>query len=114
MDRSIPVSAASSVWGNSADFARAGLAIPKTWYMATANVEPFYRFDTNAMDPLRVGGGVGYVVNDRLQIEFTYQGQFTPPKGGGGLEYNESILNLNFKMGLQKGLLQRILNPTSE
>jgi len=85
----------------------------KTWYL-TADVEPFYRFDTDRIDPFRFGGGIGYVVNDRLQIELIYQGQMSPSSGGGGLEYTESIVHLNFKIGLQKGLLQRVLNPASE
>jgi Protein of unknown function (DUF2490) len=84
-----------------------------TWYL-TADVEPFYRFDKSTIDPFRFGGGIGYVLNDRLQIELIYQGQMSRPSGGSGLEYTESIIHLNFKIGLQKGILQRVLNPASD
>ena len=70
-----------------------------SWY-ALADVEPFYRFDHDTVDPLRVGGGIGYVLNHRLQLQFIHHTQFTRPSNGGGLEYTDEIFRLNIKIGL--------------
>lgn len=81
---------------------------PRTWYLLT-DVEPFYRFDTDQLDPLRVRGGVGYVFNDRLQIEVIYEARFSRSNGG-PLEYNENVFRLNFRIGLNRGIIQRLFN----
>jgi hypothetical protein len=73
---------------------------PNTWY-ALVNVEPFYRFDEHAIDPVRVTGGIGYVLNRYVHMEFTYAAQFSRVNGG-PLEYTENILRLNIKIGLNR------------
>jgi hypothetical protein len=82
---------------------------PRTWYGLT-DVEPFYRFDTDRIDPLRVRGGLAYVVNTRVRVEFIYNAQFTRPAGRGGLEHTENLIHLNIKLALNKGILQRLFD----
>jgi hypothetical protein len=82
---------------------------PKSWYVLT-DVEPFYRFDKDTFDPLRVRGGVGYVVNSHLTCELIYGAEFTRSNGG-SLDFNENIIFLNLKIGLGKGILERLYNP---
>jgi len=81
---------------------------PKTWY-GLAFVEPFYRFDTDRIDPLRLGTGIGYIVNDDFRLEFTYYAQFTRPAGSSSPEYTDNIFRLNLKIGLHRGLLGRLI-----
>jgi Protein of unknown function (DUF2490) len=85
---------------------------PKTWY-ALASAEPFYRFDTGEIDPVRLSAGIGRVLNDRLRIEFLYYAELSRSSGG-GLRYSDNIFQLNFRLGLKQGLLRRLLEPTSK
>jgi hypothetical protein len=80
---------------------------PKTWY-ALADVEPYYRFDMDRVDPLRVRGGIAYIVSDRVRVEFIYHAQFTRPTGSSGLEYTDNIFRLNIKLAMDKRLLGRV------
>ena len=80
---------------------------PKTWY-ALADVEPYYRFDKNMVDPLRVRGGIAYIVSDRVRVEFIYHAQFTRSTGSSGLEYTDNIFRLNIKLAMDKRLLGRV------
>jgi hypothetical protein len=82
---------------------------PQTWYTLVA-VEPFYRFDRHQFSPLRVGGGIGRVLKDKVRVELTYQAQFTQ-SGSSGLAWTENIIQLNFRVGLKEGLLGKLLNP---
>lgn len=86
---------------------------PKTWY-GLADVEPFYRFDKDTIDPLLVRGGLGYVVSDRVRLECFYYAQFTRPAGSSSLEHTENAFRLNIKIGLHEGLLRRLQNPSHE
>jgi Protein of unknown function (DUF2490) len=83
---------------------------PRTWY-GLADVEPIYRFDHDTVDPLYVRGGIGYVISDRVRVEFIYYAQFTHPAGSSSLQYADNILQLQFKIGLAEGLLRRLHNP---
>ncbi|HTY87506.1 MAG TPA: DUF2490 domain-containing protein [Candidatus Acidoferrum sp.] len=83
---------------------------PKTWY-GRADVEPFYRFDQNTVDPLRVEIAIGHILSHRVRWELTYTAQFSRLSGGGSLEFNENIISLNIKIGLKELLLQRLLDP---
>jgi len=80
---------------------------PKTWY-AMADVEPYYRFDKDMVDPFRVRGGLAYIVNDRVRVEFIYHAQFTRPAGSSSLEYTDNIFRLNFKLALDQRVLGRV------
>ncbi len=84
----------------------------KTWY-GLADVEPIYRFDHDTIDPVYVRGGLGYVLNDRVRLEFVYYAQFTRPNQG-ALEYTDNIFQLNIKIGFGKGLLHRLHNPGTD
>jgi hypothetical protein len=83
---------------------------PQTWYTLVA-VEPFYRFDRHQFSPLRVGGGIGRILKDKVRVELTYQAQFTQA-GSSGPAWTENIIQLNFRVGLKEGVLGRLLNPT--
>jgi hypothetical protein len=83
---------------------------PKTFY-SLVDVEPFYRFDKDELEPLRVRGGLGYVMNDRIRAELIYTAEFDQSNSGGSLTYNHSVLRLNISIALNKGLLGRLLNP---
>jgi len=82
---------------------------PKSWY-GLADVEPFYRFDKETIDPFRVRCGIGYIVNNRVRIELIYHAQFTRPAGSGGLEFTDNIIRLNIKIALNRGLFQRVFD----
>ena len=82
----------------------------KTFYGFTDG-EPFYRFDTHEWDQVRVRGGLGCVLNDRIRMELIYTAQFTRSSSGSSLEHTDNILQLNIKIALQKGILARLFNP---
>ena len=84
---------------------------PKTWYVL-ADVEPFYRFDTDTVGPLRLRAGIARILSDGIHLELLYNPQFSRPSGGGSLELTENIFNLNVKIGLHEGLLRRLQNPS--
>lgn len=83
---------------------------PKTFFVLT-DVEPFYRFDVDEWEPLRVRGGLGYVMNDRVRAELIYTAEFDRTSPGSSLSYNHSAVRLNISIALNKGLLGRLLNP---
>ena len=76
------------------------------WY-GIADAEPFYRFDRNEIDPLRLRVGLGRTLNDYVRVELIYHMQFTRP-GGGDLEWTDNIWRLNFKVARQRGVLQHL------
>lgn len=82
----------------------------KTFY-ALADVEPFYRFDTDEWDPFRVRGGLGYILSDRIRLELIYTADFERSAPGSPLELDNNIIELNIRIGFSKGLLGRMLNP---
>ena len=82
----------------------------KTFYLLT-DVEPFYRFDTDEWDPVRLRGGLGYILNDRVRIEFIYTAEFTRSSPGSSLAYADNAFELNFKIALSKGVLGQLFNP---
>jgi len=83
---------------------------PKTFY-GLVDMEPYYRFDRDEVDPFRVRGGIGCVLTDRIRMEFIYHAQFTRPEGSSRLEYTDNIFRLNIKIGLTKGIIGRLQNP---
>jgi len=80
---------------------------PNTWY-GLADVEPMYQFDKGTIDPLRVRGGIAYIVSDRVRVELIYHAAFTRPSGSSSLEHTDNIYRLNIKIALNKGLMQRV------
>lgn len=102
---------------------RFGLEIPfasreRAWqnrtFFGIADVEPLYRFDKDVVDPLRVRAGVGYVLSDRIRLEFIYYAQFSREDGNEPLEYSENIFRLDMKIGIASGILQRVLDTGSD
>jgi hypothetical protein len=102
---------------------RFGLEIPfasreRAWqdrtFYGIADVEPFYRFDEDVVDPLRIRAGAGYVLSDRIRLEFKYYAQFARDGGSEPLEYNENIFRLDIKIGIAGGILQRVLETGAD
>jgi hypothetical protein len=79
----------------------------KSWY-GLVDFEPYYRFDKDVVDPLRLRCGLAYIVNDRVRVEFIYHAQFTRPAGSTGLEYTDNIFRLNIKIALSDKLMGRV------
>jgi len=109
-------------WTNTSRLrSRFGVEIPfssleKAWkpgnFYGMADVEPYYRFDRNQVDPFRIRGGLGYIMKSApLRIEFIYHAQFTHPSGSDGLEFTDNIYRLNIKIGLNKGIIGALQNP---
>ena len=86
---------------------------PKTWY-ALADAELFYRFDRDVIDPLRLRGGIAYIVNGRFTVEAIYHGQYTRPAGSSSLQYTDNIFRLNIKIGLSRGVLDPFFSPDAD
>jgi hypothetical protein len=83
---------------------------PKTFYGFT-DVEPFYRFDKSEWDPVRVRGGLGYIISSRMRMEAIYTAGFTRSSSNSSLEYDNNIFELNIKIALRRGILTRLFNP---
>jgi hypothetical protein len=83
---------------------------PKSFY-GFADVEFFYRFDRDDWDPLRVRGGLGYILTDRVRCELIYTAGFTRSAAGDSLEHTGNSLQLNLRMALHRDLLSRLFNP---
>jgi len=95
---------------------RFGLEVPlssqaRAWQKKTfygiLDVEPFYRFDHDTWDPVRLRMGVAYIFHGRVRGEFIYHIQWTRPNGT--LQYTDNIFRLNIKIGLQHGILPRVM-----
>lgn len=101
---------------------RFGVEIPlcsreKAWqpggFYGLADIEPYYRFDKNMIDPMRIRGGIGYIMKSApLRIEFIYHLQYTQPTEESGLIYTDNIFRLNIKMGLNTGIMGSLFNPS--
>jgi hypothetical protein len=84
---------------------------PRTFY-GLADIEPYYRFDKNLVDPMRIRGGIGYVMKSApIRIEFIYHAQYTQPDQESGLRYTDNIYRINIKLGINKGILGSLYNP---
>ncbi len=85
---------------------------PRTWY-GIAGAEPFYELDKHDITELRLSAGLGYVLTDRIRMEFTYYADFTRPHDV-GLAYTENLFLFNFRFSLHEGLLGDLLNPSRD
>ena len=84
---------------------------PRSLY-GLADIEPYFRFDKNWVDPMRIRGGIGYVMKSLpIRIEFIYHAQFTQPNEESGLRYSDNIYRINIKLGINKGILGSLYNP---
>ncbi len=82
---------------------------PKTWYLL-ADVEPFYRFDQDRVDQVRARGGLGRILSDRVHLELIYHARWEHSTDD-RWQHTDNIIQLNFRIGLHEGLLQRLQNP---
>jgi len=83
---------------------------PRTWY-GLADVEPIYRFDHDTIDPLYLRGGSGYVLNDRVRLEFVYWAKLSRPGGDGSLQHTDNIFQLDIRIGLGRGSSNGSVTP---
>ncbi len=90
----------------------------RPWDVQTAYVlgdlEPMYQTDLHAIQTLRARAGVGYVTNHRMRIEVIYHLQLTRKNAGDPLAYTDNIFRLNIKIGLKKGLIERLSGAEPE
>ena len=54
---------------------------------------------------------MGYIINHRLRLELIYQDEFTRPGTGSSLHQTYNVFELNLKVDLGKGILERLHNP---
>lgn len=84
---------------------------PRHFY-GLADIEPYIRFDKGLIDPMRIRGGIGYVMKSApIRIEFIYHAQYTQPDKDVGLKYTDNIYRINIKIGISHGILGSIYNP---
>ena len=86
-------------------------SVPGRGYSFVGNVEPMYRFDRGDIDPSRAQVGVGYVMNGRIRPELLYYANWGRTAEGSPLVFNENIIRLNIKVGLNRALLGHVWNP---
>ena len=89
------------------------VAFAPAWY-GVAAVEPFYRFDRDTLDPLRVCVGLGWVINQYVRAEFIYDMQFTRVRPDNDLDWTDNIWRLNFKVARQHGVLQHVVGGDAD
>lgn len=81
-------------------------------FYTLADIEPYYRFDRNQIDPMRIRVGIGYILKPwPLRFEFIYHAQYTHPTPSEGLQFTDNIFRLNIKIGLNKGIIGALQNP---
>jgi hypothetical protein len=81
-------------------------------FYGLADVEPYYRFDKGQFDPVRIRGGLGYILKKApLRVEFIYHMQLTNPDAATGLRFTDNIFRINIKLGLNKGIVNKLNNP---
>jgi len=85
---------------------------PKSWYVL-ADVEPVYRFDDDQIDPLYIRAGVGYILSRRASLEFIYYDEFTRQTSGSSLKQYDNIFQVNLKIDLGRGIIERLHNPSA-
>jgi hypothetical protein len=109
-------------WSNTSRLrSRFGIEIPlsslqKAWqpgnFYGLADIEPYYSFDKGQIDPMRIRGGLGYIMKKApIRIEFIYHAQFTHPEPGSNLQFTDNIFRINIKLGLNKGIINQLNNP---
>jgi hypothetical protein len=79
----------------------------QTMYLL-GDLEPMYQTDVHAIQTLRARAGIGYVTNHHMRIEVIYHVQMTRKSASDPLAYTDNIFRLNFKIGVKKGLLERL------
>ena len=84
---------------------------PRTFY-ALIDVEPFWQSGAG-FNMFRFRAGLAYIMENRIRVEFIYHTQWGQSTGSDALVYNQNIFRLNIKVGLKRGLLDRVSNPGS-
>lgn len=96
----IPLSSTAKAW------------VPGQFY-TLADVEPYIRLDNGNVDPLRIRGGLGYVMKAApIRLEMIYHLQYTQDPNKSGIAYTDNIYRLNIKLGLHGGILKKLYNPS--
>ena len=79
----------------------------QTFYML-GDFESMYQTSTHAIDTVRARAGLGYITNQHVRVEFIYHLQLSRKDAHDPLAYSDNIFRVNFKIGIKKGLLQRL------
>jgi len=100
---------------------RFGMEVPLTktaWksksFYVIADAEPFYRFDKNMIDQVRLRIGPGYVVNGKIRLEFVWRMQLSRSISTDPLTYTGNTFRLNLKLSTTEGLFEKLLHPDFE
>jgi hypothetical protein len=86
---------------------------PKTFYML-ADAEPFYRFDKNIVDQIRLRMGPGYVINGHFRLEFIWRMQLMRSTSDNPFSYTDNTFRINLKISTKEGLFEKLLHPDFE
>ena len=82
-------------------------------FYGLADVEPYIRLDNGKVDPLRIRGGLGYILKKfPVRFEGIYHLQYTQPNESNKLMYTDNIYRLNIKISMHQGLLNKLFNPS--
>jgi hypothetical protein len=82
----------------------------KSFYFI-ADAEPFYRFDKNMIDQVRLRMGPGYVLNGKFRFEFVWRMQLSRINNTDPLTYTGNTFRLNLKISTTEGLFEKLLHP---
>ena len=85
----------------------------KTFYFM-ADAEPFYRFDKDMVDQIRLRMGPGYVVNEKIRLELMWRMQLSRSTKSDPFEWTENTFRLNVKISSKNGLFKRLIHPDFE
>jgi len=83
---------------------------PRTFYGST-DVEPIADLTDHFMEDVRFEAAAGYIVNDRLRLEFQYTTQLTRQAAGDPLTYGDNLYWFTVKFGLGHGLVDSLIQP---
>jgi Protein of unknown function (DUF2490) len=83
---------------------------PGTFYIL-ADCEPFYRFDKNMVDVIRLRMGPGYVINEKFRLEAIWRMQLTRGVQSDPLDYTDNTFRINLRIATKEGLFKDLLHP---
>jgi hypothetical protein len=83
---------------------------PKTFYVLS-DLEPFYRFDKNMVDVIRIRAGSGFVINEYFRLEGIWRLQLARADKTDPFTYTDNTFRVNLKIATRKGLFKELLHP---
>lgn len=83
---------------------------PRTYFGST-DVEPIADLTNGFIEDLRFEASAGYIVNERLRLEFQYTTQLTRQSSREPLAFGDNLFHLYVKLGLARGLIDTLVGP---